>query len=390
MPRGPAGVSVVLFLPVLVLATLCGAEEPVRRPAGFGGVPAARLLEVLDRCYNLEDDAEAQIAALGAAYPRSLVPEFIAVARLYWMQSYVEVDAVLTEKFEEEALALLERTQKAMRHNPDDPDLVVLTALSHLTVGGFYAEHQRWWKAFWRVRAGRNLTLRVLKSHPDHPEAMMPAGVLECYLANTPPVLKPLARMMNASGDLDRGFELLETASTRAVLTANDATFYLCILQIGLRDDAESARRAMERLATRYPRNPYFQRLLGVCEVRSGQRAHGRARLAAVPAMPTVAIAPAIASHALMDLCRDFMDTGEYDRALDAADRAGTIASANERMGRHRVNALFAQAEALHRLARFDEAIERLRSVPASQAEAHKRASERIREIRAARRHSAP
>ncbi len=383
MPRrllaGIRGAALALLCALVATwARNASAAEP--RDA-FNGVPHARLQEVLDSCYNLEDDADQHIAALDAAYPGSLLPEFITVARLYWMQSYMEVDVALTETFETEAHALLDKTQKALRRNPRDPDVVLLAALSHLTLGGYYAEHQRWWKAFWRVRAGRTLTLRVLKDHPDHPEAMMPAGVLECYLARTPPMLKPLARMMNATGDLHLGFKYLNEASTHAVLTANDATFYLCILQIGLADDAEAARVAMGRLVHRYPRNPYFQRLLGMCELRSGHREQGRTRLAALPDLPTAALVPAIASRGLMDLCRDYMETGELGRALEAADRAGRIASGDERMVRHWIGALLAQAEALNGLGRPEEAIARLKEVPDSQPDAHERALERIREI---------
>ncbi len=370
-------IAFVAFLPSGLVATRAVAAN-----AAFEGIPAERLQQVIDHCYNLERDAPEQIAALQRDFPDALAPEFIRVIREYWLQQYAEVDRTQTTTFERDAAALIERAQRTALRRPHDTDAACVAGLSQLIVGLYSVEKRRWWSAFWKVRAGRAAMVEILEQHPDYADAKLGAGLADCYLDRTPGYLKPLTVLLVAGGNFDRGLQRLRDARDRGLLTSVEAQFYLAGISAELRHDGPAARDAMAALVKRFPANPMFQRLLGYFEMTSGQRLAGRDRLAHIPEMPATKVFPALGVRSQMWLCWDCMRTKDYADALRAAERAEQLAQAHAELLPLRGETLIGQGEALKALQRYEEAFARFEAVPAETPDQRRHALDRVRAIK--------
>lgn len=369
---------------IIVIAFLGGLVAPraFAANAAFEGIPAARLQQVIDHCYNLERNAPQQIAALQHDFPDALAPEFVRVIREYWLQQYAEVDRGQTEAFERDAAALIERAQRTALRRPTDTDAACIAGMSQLIVGLYSVEKRRWWTAFWKIRAGRNAMVDILEQHPDYADAKLGAGLADCYLDRTPRYLKPLTVLLGAHGDFDRGFQRLREARDRGLLTSVEAQFYLSGIQTELRHDGAAARDAMAALAQRFPANPMFQRLLGYFEMTTGQRVQGRQRLARIPDMAAIQSYPALGVRSQMWLCWDCMRTKEYSDALGAAERADVQIHAHAELLPLRGEVLIGQGEALKALHRYEEAFARFEAVSSDNPELRRHALDRVRSIK--------
>jgi tetratricopeptide (TPR) repeat protein len=91
----------------------------------------------------------------------------------------------------------------------------------------------------------------------DDPNTLMGQGVFEYMIGSIPREGKWIARLAGLSGDVDRGFQILEEAARSDSYVRNDAAMFLAYFyeQEGRIDDAT---RHLQTLSQRYPHNIIF------------------------------------------------------------------------------------------------------------------------------------
>lgn len=248
----------VSFALLAVLFGLAGTtRNAVAANETFLGIETTRIRAIIDGIYGMDEDLEANIEALGRDFPESPVPDFFRAAHLYYSQNYARVDAGMSARFESTALAALEKAEKFSEANKRIPEAELIVGLNQYALAIYHVDHQEWWSAVWKARAGRKTLEAALRNDPGLHDAKLPMGLGNCYLSTVPTYLKPFAALLGP-GNMETGLKQLDDAATHGLFSAVDAVYYHSAVQAELFKDTEAARKIMEPLVERYPRNPEY------------------------------------------------------------------------------------------------------------------------------------
>lgn len=346
----------------------------------FLGIERERIRTIVDGVYGMEDDVDARIDSLAQEFPESSVPDFFRAARLYYLQKYARVDQALSDQFETTALTLLEKAENYSQTQKRSPEAELIVGLSQYALAIYYVDHEEWWSALWKARAGRKTLTAALRKNPDLHDAKLPLGLGNCYLSTVPTYLKPFAALLGP-GNMETGLKQLEDAAGHGLFSAVDAIYYQAAVKAELSNDAEAARKIMEPLVGRFPGNPEFQFFLSRLEYHSGLKEESEARVAGLLKMPQAEPFPALKARAVLNMVWDAMREQRYEDALALANASEKLVDSDPLLENMRSESILAQAEANKAVGEIDAALERFKAIPASDERNHKHAQNRIAQI---------
>lgn len=349
----------------------------------FLGVDKAEIRRVIELGYNLNPQVKSEIDRLKSAHPESPTPDLLEVGRLYWDQRYALIDEAKAEAFEKEAYRALEKSKKYEDEHPNSRDAAYTVAMIEMSLVRFYVDEERWWAAFWKTRSSMRTMKRLLREDPGYADAALPLGMANCYLADAPSYLKPLAFLMRFSGDMKQGLAYMEQSKADGLFTGVDASYYLAEIQHGLLGDSEAARAESAELADRFPDNLKFQLNLAELERRCGSHAQALGRMDALLARPELAEFPFIRVEAALCYCWSALGAQRWELAREASHVAERAALDHEPLRGFAGWALVARAEATKALGDVDGSIAIFQSIEPGKGGAFERAQVRVAEIRA-------
>lgn len=356
----------LLMLPRSLLAVFCLFSlfaNVLRGDSLFLGVERSEIEQVLEMGYSMDPETQAAIERLAETYPESPVPGVLEAGFLYWMQNYQSWDKELKAKFEERSAEVLIKAKAYLKANPEDPDARFCVAMVELMQVIYYADHHRWWAAFWKSRSSLKTMRKLLVEYPVYHDAKLPLGMQNCYLSRTPGYLKPLAFLMRFKGDWDLGLRYMKEAGEGGLFCKVDAGYYLAAIRMELEGDKQASRDEMGKLVEQFPGNLKFQAMLAELDRGLGKQEEAKERAVAVLADERAEAFPGIRGRTLVTLLWSSLGSQDFELAMETAKRMRVFKGDQAGFEYDLAWVDFVEAEALGGLGRREEAVALLKKV---------------------------
>ncbi len=346
-----------------------------------------RVVEIIEKSYNLEEDAEGLIAAFIEEDPKHPRGHFLKAARLYWLQYYAGYDVELSAEFERAAMDALAVAKRFNSNNKRDEDALFFLGMVELNLARYYVDRERWVSAFFKARSGMKHLRRVLRLNPDYHDAKQPFGLANCYLADAPSFLKVFARLVRFRGDYSEGMRLLRESKRLGYYTRYESSLYIADVSWAVQQDAAIAQVEIQELVDRFPRNVFFHLNLAILEEKQGDREAAIERLRHLVTMPELDDFLDLYVEAYLKLGYFINLNGEHEEALDYIERGLEALGERENALSLVSMAMFLKGSVLCDLRRMDDGLNVLRSIKREWHPAlFGRAQEKIKEMEASKR----
>ncbi|MFQ5840332.1 MAG: tetratricopeptide repeat protein, partial [Candidatus Methylomirabilales bacterium] len=257
------------LLPCLVTTwmSLAEAADAVQRSAFLLGPRAEeQILRGIDRFMDLDlGGAREAFGSLQGPVGLLLGPYFDAVITFQstveplggageWKRAVGELGAALPP--------ILQEAEIMLREDPENPDLLLTTALIRGTLASVDGARGRYLAAVGGLRSTHALLRRTLAIEPGRVDALWALGVYEYWVSQVPLLLKPLVRLLLPRGNRATGLARIREAAERGRLTRIPAQVTLLRIHAGREENWSAAVPYAEALAARYPASPEFRFLL--------------------------------------------------------------------------------------------------------------------------------
>jgi tetratricopeptide (TPR) repeat protein len=124
-------------------------------------------------------------------------------------------------------------------------------------------QEQEYTAAISEVRQAQQMRKMLLKKSPPH-FSKRAEGLIEIIFSSVPKQYKWIAELLGMSGNLEKGFSLLEQASKHSELLTRETQLILFFLEKSIQNDPIKAWNRMDSLVTAIPENPFFKYCLAV------------------------------------------------------------------------------------------------------------------------------
>ncbi|MCH8523062.1 MAG: TTC39/IML2 family protein [Balneolales bacterium] len=151
----------------------------------------------------------------------------------------------------------IEKGDRILASTPQDTSTILLLGGLHGYRGLVAASERRFRTAISSGITGHSFTRVLMSMDNDDPNTLMGQGVFEYMIGSIPREGRWIARLAGLSGDVERGFQILEEAARSNSYVRNDAAMFLAYFyeQEGRLNDAL---RHLRILSERYPDNIIF------------------------------------------------------------------------------------------------------------------------------------
>lgn len=136
--------------------------------------------------------------------------------------------------------------------------------------GRFELMKSNWFSSFSLAVQAIKALKTSLKMNPDNRDVLFGLGIFDYYTARLSGVLRFLSYLFIHRGNKEEGLRKLHLAGREATYSATEAKSMLIHIYLFLEDDFLKALVLVEELAKKYPENPRYGTLQGVCYVRLG------------------------------------------------------------------------------------------------------------------------
>jgi len=106
---------------------------------------------------------------------------------------------------------------------------------------------------------------------PDDKDVLLGIGTFDYYTAKLSGVLKFLTYFLLHRGDIKEGLRKLNEAALHATYSSTEAKTVLLYIELFSEQDFPKALALATELSNKYPKNPRFKTLEGVCHIRMGK-----------------------------------------------------------------------------------------------------------------------
>lgn len=369
----PALMRLCLFFALPILGTLSIRAET------FLGIEKSRITQIRDLGYNQDPAFQSEIEKLRAEHEGSPVPELMYSTNLYWKQHYSGGDKVLLDAFEDSIEESIEIAEDYLSDHKNDTDARYTLAACQLLRVKYFVDHGRMFSAFWHQRKPMKAIAKILKKNPDYHDAKLMTGMANCFLSNAPGFLKTLARLMRYDADMDRGLRQLNETKDHGLFAKVDASYYLALVHSSQRNDKDACIQEFVWLTENYKCNIFYQVELAELENNSQKHQEANQRienlLVATPNMTP----PIMKMRAFSVLSWSSLSASRFDRAVQGTEQAFAYIETQPQFVDWKPWLLVCRADALNAMGRKEEALESLKLVPKKQANAYKRAQDKIK-----------
>ena len=317
----------------------------------------------LDHLYDMDFlAANTAFAAIEQRYPGHPVGPFLRSLAPWWEIQVDPEDDSHDEAFFAAMAEVIERCDRRLRADKNDPDGMFFKAGALAFRGRLHTDRTNWLRAARDGRQAMHLLEEVRKRDPENPDLLLGVGLFN-YLADVVPakypILKRFARLF-PKGNKARGLEELAQAVEKGKFVTTEAAF--CLLQINYifeRDYATSLHYA-RWLRQRYPNNSLFHVYEGRTFARLNMWGEARRDLLDVLERHSkgwTGYRGDVTQQALYVLGRDEVKWKQYEDALSYLSRLEGLPNRSRSDGDYRAYGRLYRGMALDALGRREEAL---------------------------------
>lgn len=216
------------------------------------------LEKAIESFYQAEwDDTRLLLRGLRDFDNSDLRVHFFEAMIPFWAYFFGGNQSSDADLFLEYSARAIELGDRILSSTPRDTSVILLMGGLHGYRGLVAASERRFRTAISSGVSGHSFTRTLMSLDNDDPNTLMGQGVFEYMIGSIPREGRWLARLAGLSGDVERGFQMLEEAARSDSYVRNDAAMFLAYFyeQEGRLDDAI---RHLAVLHQRYPQNIIF------------------------------------------------------------------------------------------------------------------------------------
>lgn len=246
-----------LFLGLMLLTGPLLAQQPDKHALVAEGVDfihQARFdeaLEVFERVIQQD--------------PASPVGYFHRASVHFWLYILEWERGNHGDLFKDQSKEVIRIANARLRANRRDPEARLYKGRGHGNLGRYYAMTDRYFKAYWNSKKGKNVLKSLLEDRPSCVDAQFELGLYHYYAALAPKILRAFSFLLGLESNREQGLAELTLASEQGDLTQSDALFFLQDLYVKYEEDFDKATQINEILVGRYPSNPVHLTQLAEC-----------------------------------------------------------------------------------------------------------------------------
>lgn len=165
--------------------------------------------------------------------------------------------------------------------NPDSPDGWFVQALANGLLARLHANRGRWVRSVWVARDARRASESLEQRLPGLADHQLSRGLTLYYSAWLPDhykVLRPF-RWMMPEGDREQGLKRLASARKNALFVRAEATYFTGLILLRYEGQPDKALVQFRDLASSYPGNKFYERILIQALLETAQSAERNAEL---------------------------------------------------------------------------------------------------------------
>lgn len=178
------------------------------------------------------------------------------------------------KKLAQQALTTLVKSvnhsQQQLKSKPKDPKHLLNSGMSQMLVARAYAGRKQWMAAYKNGKQARLKLQKLMREHPSEKDGLIGIGLFEFYTGSIPPGLRWLSKLVNFSGDKNKGIQLIHQAVKESPTFAPEAG--RMVVNEVIYSGSEKLCQYLDltqTLRSRYPNNPQFsfayQKVLNNC-----------------------------------------------------------------------------------------------------------------------------
>ncbi len=253
-------ISIILFLSFHAVPSLAQDTHELMKDDAF----IHDVRQAIDSVYNMNYDASVHILEpWQKKYPDH--PFWIFWDGLHtWWKILPDLENKQYDKKLVYDLSQAEyRSSRLLNKDSKNLDALLIKSASDAFLARFYANRDKWLKAFQYGKTSINTVFAMKDAYPDFSDLGFGLGAYNYYSAWLPqqyPVLKTITWLM-PKGDKVKGLHLLRAAADSSILVKPEAIYTLARIYLEAEQKSDSALYYFDRLARMYPQNLYYQTL---------------------------------------------------------------------------------------------------------------------------------
>ncbi|NOZ73880.1 MAG: hypothetical protein GXO90_00660 [FCB group bacterium] len=249
------------FFPFLLLSAL------------FGSVPGDSLVWIgVNKFYNYETaEAIDVLTQARQAYPENPTVHLTwAAAR--WLHSQANDPVETTYTILEESLNdIVPVYQSLVAKYPDRPEYQLYLGSAIGLKARVDLGRKEWFNTLVDAYRGFQIIQDVAEKNPEMVDAQLPIGIVETFASMSGFLVRWSAILFGLNPDQTEGLSKIETAANQGDFSWIEASSIKSFLDLWVYQDFPSALRHSEHLATRFPKNFYFNILYVESLIRTHQ-----------------------------------------------------------------------------------------------------------------------
>ena len=295
-----------------------------------------------------------------------------------WQYAYLNPDKKTLKEFKSllyKTKAIAEKTLKQ-----DDIETQFVLGSAYGNIGLFYANTDRWVRAWWYGRKGIKYVEKIIEKEPGYSNAYFLLGMYNYYAATLPKAVKSLSFLLGGSeGDREKGIEQLTIASEEGDLKG-DAKTFLADSVYFYEKDYETALALLKDLTAEYTHNHYLRLILGASYLHLHEYDLAVQTLNSLLQADSLSDYPYLHGDAWYTLGVAYSRMNKYDQAISAQKNAYKISKKLKGFipDHYDVWSLYEIGNAYEMLGSIDEAYEYYSEIKENNKKAYKLAQERM------------
>jgi len=221
--------------------------------------------EAMDSLYNRNPDAARQIMQPWIdKYPEHPVWSLWHAMELWWEVLTDLDDTSHDEEFFERMKKADFEAGRYLKKNERNPDGLIVRAAANGYIARQKSNREEWLSSLNHGRMAYQAQQAMTKVLPDFADNLLAEGIIKYYAAYLPdayPFMKTMTWFL-PEGDREKGLDLIRRAVEESLFAGPEALYFAGVIELNYEQDYDKAATDFRRLATDFPNNGFYRRLL--------------------------------------------------------------------------------------------------------------------------------
>lgn len=229
--------------------------------------------------YNLEYDASVEyLGDWQTRHPDHPLWEFWPVMNKWWEVVPDLEQEEYDEAFFDQLEKSIEASDKHLDNHPDDVDALIIKAAGYGFSARLNSNRHNWYRAVRDGRRAMSYLEEVEEKYPGLPDSEFGNAMYQyfsAFLRDEYPAVRIVSWALS-SGDRQKGLELLDYVADEGIILGPESRYFLGHINLHYEESFHQALPYLESLASDFPKNSYFTRMLIRAHFRYGNNAEAK------------------------------------------------------------------------------------------------------------------